>query len=72
LGPGHPAYFLGKALFLSLSILSVERIPLRFVGARGMVSRDDARESAARGDQKGLELRRELVEEMVSSVSEDY
>jgi hypothetical protein len=37
-----------------------------------MVSGDDASKGAARSYQEGFQLRRELVEEVVSSVSENY
>ena len=37
-----------------------------------MVSGDDASKGTARSYEEGFQLRRELVEEMVSSVSENY
>ena len=60
------------ALFFSLGILPVKRVPLCFVGAGGVIRGDDAGEGAAGRNQEGLELRRELVEEVEASVRNDY
>jgi hypothetical protein len=45
---------------------------LRFICSGGVISGDDAGKGAARSYQERFQLRSQLVEEMVSSVSEGY
>ena len=45
---------------------------MRFICSGGVISGDDAGKGAARSYQERFQLRSQLVEEMVSSVSDDY